>query len=323
MVVGANGQDGTFLVRHLVRRGYVVMGVGRQPDSRNNSGLAGYVYRKVDLEYKEHLAQVLDEFRPDFIFHVAAVHMSAGGEYEPYINEVLLVNVGSVGAILEFLRKNPSSRLAYCSSAKVFGASPPDYICEATPKKSECIYSISKNAAFSLIEYYRANHGVNASVFWLFNHESEYRPQSFFIPKVVRALAFAINGEGYQQKVYSLGFYCDWGSAEEYMDIIVDSMEKCAGEDFIIATGRCEYAKDMISRLFSLHNLDYRKYFLEEMQNIPGSRPYQVDISKLRSRLGRIPKLETLDICKNILIRNYKLLNSNDFLLKSAHDGVI
>ena len=120
---------------------------------------------------------------PDVIFHFAAIHGAAGFNYEAVWPELHQVNTLSVHAVLDYIRaERRGCGLVYASSAKVFGTPPPSRIDESTPRLSTDLYSITKNAAHALIDYYRARHDVRASVLYLFNHESPRRARTISFP---------------------------------------------------------------------------------------------------------------------------------------------
>src|SRR5690606_3712059 len=129
---------------------------------------------------------------PASVFHLAAVHASAEGTpYEGRFGEMLEVNVASVHAVLEALRAG-GGRMIHASSIKAFGEPLPAVIDEGTPRRSTCLYGVTKNAATDLVHYYRERHGVEASVVWLGNHESPRRAPEFFVPKLARCLLAAV-----------------------------------------------------------------------------------------------------------------------------------
>jgi len=307
LVIGANGQDGTFLVRHLIASGrYNVIGVGKQDSPSCNINSLSFQYLKIDLREENKLSEVLRNSKPDLICHVAVVHTSAGGAYETLFRDVLKVNVGSVYTILEYQRERLESIFIYASSAKVFGTPLPEFIHEDTPKKNQCLYSISKNTAFHLIDYYRKNHGCQASVVHLFNHESELRPDGFFIPTILKCLVSAMNDDSHVTHVNTLDFYCDWGSAKEYMSIMMEVGDKAPTEDFVVARGVCLYARDFVRNLFARYGLDYKDHIKErgiscETQN----KPYAVILEKLRKHMDLIPVISIDEVCKTILSNRY------------------
>lgn len=308
VVIGANGQDGYFLVKHLLQKNYLVMGIGRQLCPRFWSDSPRYTYYQADLNHAKVLSGPLTSFNPGLVFHVAAVHTSAGGDYESQFDSVLNVNIGSVHTVLEHIRFNPGCRFIYASSAKVFGNPLPSLVDESSFKTNHCLYSISKNAAFDLIDYYRNKYGLFASVAFLFNHESELRPDDFFIPKMLSCLAASLKNPTHFAEINTLNFFCDWGSAEEFMDIVVDVIERAPSEDFVLATGNSTYARNLVKHLFDNYGLRYEKFLLEKFPfNDSPVMPYKVDNSKLKKLIQRSPRVDILDICKNILSIKYGL----------------
>jgi GDPmannose 4,6-dehydratase len=301
LVLGCNGQDGSFLVEHLLRRGYEVTGVSRQEHPRYNAGR--FSYAALDLRRADALRDLLNERRPHLIFHVAAVHGEAGTRYEAIWQDMLAVNVGATHVCLEYLRTcRPQGGLLYAGSGKIFGPDYPRRMTERSRTRSSCLYTVAKNASRELIACYRRDHAIRASVLHLFNHESERRGSNFFIPTLVCALECALSSRTSSTEIDTLQFYCDWGAAEEYMDIAVDVAERALGNDMIVATGRTWWAADLARELFARHGLDYRRHLRERRTRSEGAPPYRVSVERLRSLIGRVPELEAIDVCSNMLV---------------------
>jgi len=305
LVLGANGQDGNFLVERSLRRGYKVVGVGCQEVSVCAPPDSDYIYECLDLRDAGALRSLLRRQHPDVIFHVAAVHGSAGTPYEEVWQDMLAVNEGSVQVVLEYLRtKKPEGILVYASSGKIFGPIYPATTSELSPAKSTCLYTITKMGAQALIDYYRSQHRIRASSLFLFNHESYHRSKSFFIPMVTDILANTLRDPSYQGVINTLQFDCDWGSADEYMDIAIDISEKAAGEDFVVATGKLWSARLFVKSLFDLFGLDYRQHIIEQKNiasPISTTASYHVDTAKLHALVGRTPQTSILQVCDEIL----------------------
>lgn len=303
VVIGANGQDGAYLVEHLSRRGHDIVALGRQDDFRHPRPGARFSYRGIDVSDHRALGQVLDEVQPDIIFHVAARHAAAGGFYEPIFAEMLAVNTGSLHTALEHarLRGGQACRVVYASSMKVFGPII-GQVDETTPRVSTCLYSITKNASQDLIIQYRQRHGVAASALLLFNHESPLRPPDFFMSRLVGALARALAGETAPTQLHTLDFHCDWGAADEFMDIAIDIAEKAPCEDFVLASGHTWYGRDFATQFFAAHGLDHATHIQERVgqQNALASS-FQVRLDKLERLIGRRPRLDGLAIANTML----------------------
>ncbi len=226
LVLGVNGQDGSYIAEALLDRGCAVTGIGRQAVSRWVDP-ARFNYVQLDVANADPLSDLLARAMPDQIYHMAAVHGSAGHVYEDVWRQALAVNVGSVHTCLEHMRlRSPATRLFYPSSLKVFGNPPPTEIDETTPRVSSCLYSITKNAATELIHYYRAQHGSWAAVSYYFNHDSPRRPDSYFLPRLAAQIAASMRHTVPAPGVATLDFWCDWGSSREFMEMTVDLLGK-------------------------------------------------------------------------------------------------
>ena len=294
LVLGANGQDGSYLCEILCARGYAVLAIGRQPQPRWPVDNVGYRYQACDITDLGALTALLRETAPDIVYHFAAIHGPAGFDYEAVWPQAHFVNTLSAHAVLDYIRtENPACGLVYASSSKVFGAPMPAMVDEDSPRLSTCIYSTTKNAAQGLIGYYRARHGVAASSLYLFNHESPRREAGFFIPRVAAALAAARAGQ--KTQLHTLDFTADWGDAREYMDIAADVGEQGLGEDYILATGTTWNAGEMVDAFFRRHGLNAADH-IETATS--GSLPpaSTASIVRLRERLGRVPERSVLDV---------------------------
>ena len=266
------------------------------------------------MRNSEEVYTLLLNIRPDVIFHFAGVHGSAGTGYEPVWQDMLAVNTGSVQVLLEYLRiEAPKAKLIYAGSGKVFGPVYPRSITEQSTMRASCLYTITKMAAKDLILYYRVHHGINGSTLFLFNHESEIRPKDFFIPKIIEILVHAIHDQSYVGSVDTLDFDCDWGSAEEFMDIVVDISEQVAGDDFVLGTGKTWYARDFVDTLFRSYGLNYRRHVSTARQKTRLNSlndPYHVVIKKLESAIHRIPQCSLIDVCNTILQKNHNIFQA-------------
>jgi len=302
LVIGVNGQDGSYLAEHLASQGWPVVGVGRQAQAAFAPG-GNFKYVQADLRTPAVLDTVLAEYRPTRIYHFAAVHGASGFQYEDKFDAALAVNSGTVHSCLEHLRlRDPEARLLYASSLKVFGDTTPLQVNEDLQRRSECLYSITKNAAVDLIACYRRHHNARASVLYLSNHESPRRPAQFFFPRVVQALAHALTKSQQLTQLKSLDFACDWGSAREFMQIGAEVLERPQNEDFLVATGRTWTGVEFVQTLFDVAGLDWRKSITVE--SAPGSvavPKYKLDISRLCTALGHPPRETAIDVARWML----------------------
>ena len=304
LVLGVNGQDGSYLAEQLLQSGWLVLGVGRQAGSRwLPEDSPGYRYRCLDLTDDASLSALLRETAPGAIFHFAAVHGSAGFDYESQWRAVHAVNTLSAHAILEYLRCHaPETVFVYASSSKVFRTAAGGVINESSPRESSCIYSTTKNAATDLIAYYRKQHGLKASVVWTFNHESPRRGSSYFIPRIVSALAGAIMDPGFVGSIASLSFWSDWSDARDFMLATSRIAVQAAGQDFVLASGNTLWAEDFVAALYARYGLSYRQH-LQVRYPMQGERPaaFHADTRLLHQRIDCPPMRPALAIAEDIL----------------------
>ncbi len=289
-VLGANGQDGSFLCEIQAAAGRRVLAVGLQPEYIWDVPAGEFSYHRLDISDQAALRAFLAAQQPDSIFHVAAVHGAAGFRYEPVGEKLFAVGLVSVHSCLEYLRERGAGRLFYASSCKVFGDSLSGNIDENTTQQAHCLYSVAKIAAGNLINCYRRDHGVSAVVGFLFNHESSRRPPQFFIPTVARALTHGLAGTGVHEVLNSLDFYADWGSAHEFMQLASEALQLGLNEDLVLASGTTVYAADAVESLFGAHGLDYRDHL--KVATIGGQGrppPFTANVSKLSALLGSTP----------------------------------
>lgn len=307
LVVGVNGQGGSYLAERLAHNQWRVVGTGRQGQAR--AGLAGQLaqYCPLDLTDTAAFQRALHDLQPDAIFFAAAVHGAAGFDYESVWLSAHQVNTLALHAALEHARTQGGSgggkvQVLYFGSAKMFGELAGRTIDESTPRVSSCIYSITKNAGADLVQYYRAAHGVDAGVVWLFNHESERRPPQFFAKQVVQALARSLADRRHTVTLNSLDFWCDWGHAQEYMALIADHCDALRGHDVVLATGNTVWARDVVTDLFALHGLAVADHIRTAAGHGPlEATRWQADNARLQRLTGTRPALSGVAVFQEIL----------------------
>ncbi len=304
LILGSNGQDGSYLADVLLDRGHDVVGVARQAQSRWVSH-PRFRHVQLDVGDAEALAHLLGELNPDRIYALAAVHGSSGFSYEPIWGAALDVNLKSIHTCLEYLRtRNPVGRMFMASSLKAFGDAPPAVIDESTPRVSSCLYGITKNAAADLIAYYRAHHGVWASVGWLFNHDSPRRPGDYFLPRLAGQLAAYLRDGQAGEPLATLDFWCDWGSSLEFMTAAASLLELDNPYDVVVASGAPIHAVKLAAALSEAAGIEARSWVKTRAEISPDSGlidpPYRARLDRLR-QLTPAPASDGLDVALWIL----------------------
>lgn len=295
LVLGVNGQDGSYLAEAMLRRGYEVVGVGTSAQSRYVPASARYRYLVCDLRRPDDLAAHLQEIQPDYAFHFAAVHGAAGFQYEAVWRHMMAVNVGTLHLLLEHARVfQPDMRVLYANSRKIFPEPLKGVIDETTAARATCLYGIGKIAARDLILYYGVHHRVRGTNLILFNHESRRRSSEYFLPTIVRALRRSQQDPNHLTTVRTLDFMMDWSDAVELMDIVVDIAEKSDVPELILASGVTWHARAAVERLFKRQGLDIRKHVVESLAPSSSAPRFEVSLVRLAQEIARRP-VRTLD----------------------------
>ena len=251
LITGVTGQDGAYLARLLLGKGYRVFGTERaqQPSERArlewlgvNGGLTTL---QLELTDSGQIQRVLDRVAPDEIYNLAAqsfVHASF--EQPIYAGEVTGL---AVARILEALRNSGArARFYQASTSELFGNarnSPQD---EETPFHPRSPYAIAKLYAHHITVNYREAYGLHTSCGILFNHESPLRPPQFITRKVTVALARMAMGQQAALEVGNLDVARDWGFAGDYVEGMWRMVQQEAGADYVLATGKAHTVRQLI-----------------------------------------------------------------------------
>ena len=303
LILGVNGPDGSYLVELLQRRGYKVIGIGRQDSYKYSNSLPYFSYVQMDLSGPPQvLIDFLSSNTVDVVFHMAAINGASDFQFETVWADMVAVNITSLHTILEYSRiHQPGLRLLYAGSAKIYAPRPVGVVDENGPFSPACLYGIGKFTSFKLINYYRSVHNILAGNLILFHHESRRRPAHYFIPTIANCIASAIGNPEAKVTVRTLDFYADWGGAEEFMDISIDISERAPGMDFAMASGVTWLARSLVDAAFKRHNLDYRNHVIELQPQQDAGPSFQVVISRMEEQIGRRPETNILDIIDSII----------------------
>ena len=275
IVVGAAGQDGSYLCESLLEDDYEVVGVVRRDPATpipNLEAIAARVaLRRADLADDGALAEIVREVEPHEIYNVASVSFGPDAWAEP----VLTAQLGTVplAQLLEAIRKlREPARLFQASSAWVFGRPSESPQSEATPYAPTEPYGAAKAFGDFLVRAYRGRHDLFACSGILFNHESPRRPERFVTRKVTRAAAAISLGISQTVELGDLTSRRDWGYAP---DVVRGARAMLAAEepdDFVLATGETHSVEELAMVAFRHVGLDWREHVVVDHGPHPGRR---------------------------------------------------
>ena len=263
LITGVTGQDGAYLARLLLDKGYIVHGVKRRSSSFNTSRVddiyvdphdptARFHLHYGDMTDSTNLIRLVQETQPDEIYNLAAQsHVQVSFETPEYT-----ANADAVGPLrlleaLRILKLEDSVRFYQASTSELYGLVQAVPQSETTPFYPRSPYAVAKLYAYWITVNYREAYGIHASNGILFNHEGPTRGETFVTRKITRAVA-AIE-LGLQQELFlgNLDAKRDWGHARDYVEGMWRIVQHEVGDDWVLATGETHTVREFVERAFA------------------------------------------------------------------------
>jgi GDPmannose 4,6-dehydratase len=300
LILGANGQDASYLAELLIEKGYVVHGTIRRnsvPESQTTRIQVLRDTNQITLHYMDltdpiSVESIINEVKPDEIYHLAAQsHVQISFELPKY---TLDVNGGGTLAVLEAVRKfSPKSKIYHAATSEMFGNSIDDdgYQRETTRLSPVSPYGCSKLYAHSLCHNYRNAYNMFICSGILFNHESPRRGINFVTNKVVLEAVKIKLGLSNELVLGNLGAMRDWGHAKDYVEGMWRMLQQDNPDDYVLATGVSKSVRDLVNYVFDKLELDVDTYVKsdDKFQRAEELHFLQGDATKAKEKLGWKP----------------------------------
>jgi GDPmannose 4,6-dehydratase len=301
LIVGCHGQDGRLLFEQLKAKGDAIYGIGRCGCIAHGEWSKKLVNqtdsRSVDILDYQQVEDAFRMFQPDQVYYLAAFHHAADTPLkqtmELFKKSYEIHVQGLLNCLEAILSQRPECRLFYAASSHTFGNVDLERITESTPLDPICVYGITKTTGVQTCRFYRNQHGVFASVGFLFNHESIYRRADFLSQKIARAAVAIKLGLESELKLGDLSAVVDWSFAGDFTNAMEHILSLDAPHDVIIASGIPRTVRDFVDVAFQVVGLDYRSHVGET--KMPGLRrrpPLIGDASFLKSLTGWEPLID-------------------------------
>jgi GDPmannose 4,6-dehydratase len=237
LVIGSSGQDGQILVSELSQLGYKVIAA-----SRSTMHFGSLPEAFCDLSQETLAHQFLSKFRPDLIFHVAAVHGSS--ETQDSIiatnrSAMYSCHVGITRNILTWLVSNSKTRFHLALSSQMYQPSLfSTPVTEMTPTNPQNFYGQTKSDAWDLLQEYRMLNDLKASASILFNHASKYTSDKFVFAEIAKQFIQVLHGESATISLRNPFSMIDVSSAVEVCNAMINNVNRFPKEDFVLASGK-------------------------------------------------------------------------------------
>ena len=318
LIFGITGQDGAYLAKLLLEKGYVVHGTSR--DAQNAAagnlaklGIGGRVIvHQAFLTDFQSVKQALDDVEPGEIYNLAGL-TSVGLSFERP-DEAFDSIVGGTLNIVEAIRASGQPLRFYnaCTS-ECFGDTGEMPATEETPFAPVSPYAAAKAQAFRHVADFRETHGPFACSGILFNHESPLRLPRFVTRKIVQGAARIAASGGGELALGNLDIERDWGWAPEYVEAMWTMLQQDEPDDYVVATGE-SYTLGGFAAAFAHFGLDWRNHVksdpsLLRRADIVRSRG---DAAKAHDRLGWRAKSRMADVVRMMVEAEIALTKEAD-----------
>lgn len=308
LICGISGQDGAYLTRFLLDKGYEVYGTSRNAETSSLGNLKTLgIFHHVRVESMvptdfRSVVQILRKSLPDEIYNLAG-QSSVGLSFERPMETIESITLGTLN-LLEAVRSNGYPVRVYSAgSSECFGDTGGVPAEETTPFRPRSPYGVGKSAAFWEVANYREAYKLFACTGLTFNHESPLRPQQFVTRKIISAASRIAKGDKEKLRLGNLSVRRDWGWAPEYVCAMWLLLQQSQPDDFVIATGESNRLEDFVAAAFACVGLDWREHVVVE----PGlMRPTDFATSegnpaKARIRLGWQARYRMRDVVRMMM----------------------
>ena len=321
IITGITGQDGAYLSKLLLDKGYKVYGA-----QRRNTGLKHWrldelgitdkiEFLDFDLGEPYNIEKTIDKVKPDEFYNLAAQSFVGLSFEQPQVTTI--ANALGVLNILEVIRnKYPKTKFYQASTSEMFGKVQETPQTETTRFYPRSPYGVAKCYSHYMTVNYRESYNLFACSGILFNHESPMRGEEFVTRKITKGLV-EYTKTGKLLELGNIDTYRDWGHAEDYVEAMWLMLQQDEPDDYVISTGRTVSIKDFITLCLDELNIAYEfdghevmdKHTREHIikTNPKFFRPAEVDLlvgdnTKARHKLMWRPK-HTLESMVNDMIQ--------------------
>ncbi len=299
LITGITGQDGAYLAKFLLEKGYEVYGTYRRLSTPNFWRIQYLnIFEKInlisaDLIDEGSMVEAIKISKPDEIYHLAAQSF-VGASFEQPIGTGDITGLG-VTRVLEITRQvNPNIKFYQASSSELYGKGETQAQNENTKFLPVSPYAAAKLYGYWMTKIYREGYNIFACNGILFNHESPLRGLEFITRKVSNGVAEIVNGARKELKIGNLDAKRDWGYAPEYVECMWQILQQKEPDDYVIATNESRSIRELLEKAFDIVGLDWQEYVKVDKRFL---RPVDVeflqgDYSKAKKKLGWEPKVK-------------------------------
>ena len=329
LITGITGQDGFYLSKQLLEKGYEVHGLVRRASNINTSRIDPLISEygeegRLKLYYSDlldssSLTNLINKILPDEIYNLAAQsHVAVS-----FKNPIYSTHTSTTGpiTILDSIRNVEKDIKFYqASSSEMYGGAEKTILNEESLFEPKSPYAAGKVFAHNITKVYRESYNIFAVNGILFNHESPHRGETFVTRKITRAVGRIYNKLQTNLTLGNLDASRDWGYAGDYTEGMFAMMHHENPDDWVLATGETHTVKEFADKAFNYLGLNWEEYVLTSEKY---SRPNEVhhllgDASKAKNILGWEPKTSFDELVKKMVESDLELAKREKVLIDNG-----
>jgi len=262
LITGVTGQDGAYLARILLDKGYVVHGIKRRSSSFNTARIdqmvidiqepSNFHLHYGDMTDSTNILRIIQETQPTEIYNLAAQsHVAVSFETPEYTANADAIGTLRILEAIRILKLEDKVRFYQASTSELYGMVQQTPQTEETPFYPRSPYGVAKLYAYWISVNYRESYGIFASNGILFNHESPIRGETFVTRKITRAVAEIALGLRDKFWLGNLDAQRDWGHARDYAEGMWRILQHHEPDDFVLATGKTTSVRNFVEKAFA------------------------------------------------------------------------
>ena len=357
LITGVTGQDGAYLSKLLLSKGYEVHGIKRRSSLFNTARIDDlyedphidsrqFILHHGDLTDSTNLIRIVQEVQPDEIYNLGAMsHVQVSFEEPEYAADVDGLGTLRLLEAVRILGLERNTRIYQASTSELYGLVQEVPQTERTPFYPRSPYAVAKLYAYWITVNYREAYNMYACNGILFNHESPMRGETFVTRKITRAVAKIVLGQQDKLWMGNIDAKRDWGHAKDYVEGMYLMLQQDKPDDYVLATGITTPVRDFIAMAFEEvgvevefkgDGVDERGYVKSSSYTFPlpiGKevvaidpkyfRPTEVDLligdaTKARTQLGWEPKYDIKTLCKEMIAADLALFQRDQTLIDAG-----
>lgn len=263
IITGITGQDGAYLAKFLLEKGYKVYGTIRRLSSMNLWRIQGLGIEKhpnlelidFDLTDEGNAIRLMERCEPEEVYNLAAQSF-VGVSFEQPVATSHITGLGATNLLEAIRLVNPKIRYYQASTSEMFGKVQEIPQTEKTPFWPRSPYGVAKLYAHWMTINYSESYDIFGSCGILFNHESPLRGLEFVTRKISHAVAMIKHGFQDVLELGNLNAKRDWGFAGDYVKGMYLMLQADKPDVFVLATNTTRSVRDFVTMSFAAAGIE-------------------------------------------------------------------